>query len=104
MQSLSGVAVILRAGLDGIEQEIDPGPPINKNIYTMSRRERRHLRIDELPADLSEALDEFAKSDLMRDTLGDHIFEHFLAAKRAEWDQYSRHVSPWEIERYLNSY
>jgi glutamine synthetase len=98
------LTVVLRAGLDGIEQEIDPGPPINKNIYTMSRRERRHLRIDELPANLSEALEELEKSALVRDALGDHIFNHFLAAKRAEWDQYSRHVSPWEIDRYLNSY
>ena len=98
------LAVMLRSGLDGIEQEIDPGPPVNKNIYTMSHRERRHLRIDELPGTLSEALDEMQKSDLMRDTLGDHIFDHFLAAKRAEWDSYQRHVSPWEVERYLNSY
>ena len=40
----------------------------------------------------------------MRETLGDHIFDHFLAAKRAEWDSYIRHVSPWEIDRYLNVY
>ncbi len=98
------LAVMLRAGLDGIDKQSDPGPPVNKNIYTMSRRERRHLRIDELPANLSEALDEFEKSELMRDTLGDHIFGHYLAAKRAEWDSYSRHVSPWEIDRYLNVY
>ena len=98
------LAVMLRAGLDGIDKQLDPGPPVNKNIYTMSRRERRHLRIDELPANLHEALDEMEKSDLMRDTLGDHIFDHFLAAKRSEWDSYSRHVSPWEIDRYLNTY
>ncbi len=97
-------AVMLRSGLEGIEKKVDPGPPINKNIYKMSRRERRHLKIDELPGNLSEALDEFEKSDLMRDTLGDHIFDHFLAAKRAEWDSYIRHVSPWEVERYLNTY
>jgi glutamine synthetase len=98
------LAVMLRAGLDGIDKQIDPGPPVNKNIYTMSRRERRHLRIDPLPVNLSEALDEFEKSDLMRDTLGDHIFGHYLAAKRAEWDSFSRHVSPWEIEQYLDVY
>jgi glutamine synthetase len=98
------LAVMLRAGLDGIDKQIDPGPPVNKNIYTMSRRERRHLRIDELPANLGEALDEFEKSELMRDTLGDHIFTHYLAAKRAEWDSFSRHVSPWEVDRYLNVY
>jgi glutamine synthetase len=98
------LAAMLRAGLDGIEQNLDPGPPITKNIYTMSHRERRHLRISELPGNLSEALDELEKSALMRDTLGDHIFDHFVAAKREEWDSYIRHVSPWEIDRYLNTY
>ena len=98
------LAVMLRAGLDGIEQKIDPGPPVNKNIYKMSHRERRHLRIDELPGNLSEALDEFEKDDLVRETLGEHIFNHFLEAKREEWFDYIRHVSPWEIERYLASY
>src|SRR5688500_18238512 len=98
------LAVMLRAGLDGIDKELDPVPPVHKNIYKMSHRERRHLRIDELPRNLSKALDELEKSDLMRQTLGEHIFDHFLAAKRAEWDSYIRHVSPWEIERYLNTY
>jgi glutamine synthetase len=98
------LAVMLRAGLDGIDKQSDPGPPVSKNIYTMSHRERRHLRIDELPGNLSEALDEFEKSDLMRETLGDHIVDHFLTAKRSEWDSYIRHVSPWEIDRYLNAY
>ena len=98
------LAVMLRAGLDGVEKQLDPGPPVNKNIAKMSHRERRHLRIDELPGNLSEALDELAKSQLMRETLGDHIFNHFLAAKRSEWDSYIRHVSPWEIERYLSTY
>jgi glutamine synthetase len=95
---------ILRAGLDGIDKQMDPGPPVNKNIYKMSHRERRHLRIDELPSNLSEALDELEKSALMRDALGDHIFDHLVAAKRSEWDSYIRHVSPWEIDRYLNTY
>jgi glutamine synthetase len=97
-------AVMLRAGLDGVEHDVDPGPPIAKNIYRMSHRERRHLRIDELPANLNDALDVFERSDLMRDTLGDHIFEHFLEAKRQEWADYLQHVSPWEIARYLKAY
>ena len=98
------LAVMLRAGLDGVERKLDPGPPVNKNIYTMSHRERRHLRIDELPASLSDALDELEKSALMRDTLGDHLFDHFITAKRTEWNSYIRQVSAWEIERYLNTY
>jgi glutamine synthetase len=98
------LAVMLRSGLDGIEKKVDPGPPITKNIYTMSHRERRHLRIDELPGNLSEALDELEKDSLVRDTLGDHLFQHFLAAKREEWHDYIKHVSPWEVERYLALY
>jgi len=83
---------------------VDPGPPINKNIFTMSHRERRHLRIDELPGNLDEALDELEKDDLVRDTLGEHLFEHFLVAKREEWRDYIKHVSPWEVDRYLGVY
>ena len=51
-----------------------------------------------------DALDELEKDDLVRETLGDHLFEHFLAAKREEWHDYIRHVSPWEVERYLGVY
>jgi glutamine synthetase len=98
------LAVMFAAGLDGIANGLDPGPPVNKNIYTMSHRERRHLRIDELPGNLSEALDALEKDDLMRDTLGEHIFSHFLEAKREEWFDYTRQVSPWERERYLKVY
>ncbi|HET9013127.1 MAG TPA: type I glutamate--ammonia ligase, partial [Gemmatimonadaceae bacterium] len=98
------LAVMLRAGLDGVVLGLDPGPPVNKYIYKMSHRERRHLRIDELPGNLSEAIDELEKSALMKDTLGEHIFDHFITAKRTEWDSYIRQVSPWEIERYLNTY
>jgi glutamine synthetase len=98
------LAVILRAGLDGIEKKLDPGPPVNKNIFAMSHRERRHLRIDDLPGDLKEALDELEQDDLVRDTLGDHLFEHFLAAKREEWQEYIKQVSPWEIDRYIGVY
>lgn len=98
------LAVMLRSGLDGIEQKIDPGPPINKNIYRMSQRERRHLRIDELPGNLSEALDELEQDDLIKDTLGEHILERFVEAKREEWQDYIKTVSPWEVRRYLAIY
>jgi glutamine synthetase len=98
------LAVMLRAGLDGIEKKMDPGPPINKNIYKMSHRERRHLRIDELPGNLSEALDAMEKDDLVLETLGDHIVRHFVEAKRNEWFEYIKHVSPWEVDRYLGVY
>ena len=97
-------AVMLRSGLDGIEKKIDPGPPVNRNIYKMSRRERRHLKIDELPGNLSKALDELEKDNLVREVLGEHIFEHFVEAKREEWFDYIKQVSPWEVGRYLGTY
>jgi glutamine synthetase len=53
---------------------------------------------------LNEALDELEKNDLMREVLGDHLFEHFVAAKREEWLDYIKHVSPWETDRYLEMY
>ncbi|MGE3840700.1 MAG: type I glutamate--ammonia ligase [Vicinamibacterales bacterium] len=98
------LAVMLRSGLDGVEQQVDPGPPVSKNIYTMSQRERRHLRIDELPGNLSEALDALERDDLVKDTLGEHIWSHFLEAKREEWFDYMKQVTSWERERYLSTY
>jgi glutamine synthetase len=98
------LAVMLRAGLDGIDRRIDPGPPVNKNIYKMSHRERRHLKIDELPGDLNEALNALERDELVLETLGDHIVTHFVEAKRNEWFEYIKHVSPWEIDRYLGVY
>ena len=69
-----------------------------------SASDRRPTSIDELPGNLNEALDELEKDDLVRDTLGEHTFSHFLAAKREEWLDYIKHVSPWEVERYLGVY
>ena len=80
------------------------GPPINKNIYKMSQRERRRLKIDSLPEDLSTALNLFSKDEVLREALGEHIFEHYLAAKRSEWRDYQSQVHPWEVERYLTTY
>ena len=57
-----------------------------------------------LDAKMREALGEFEKDALVKETLGDHIFNHFLDAKREEWDEYIRHVSPWEMDRYLGVY
>ncbi len=95
------LTVQLAAGLDGVEQSLTPPDPVNKNIFTMSYRERRRYRIDELPRDLHEALDHLEKDKVVREALGSHIYQMFLEAKREEWRQYSAQVSAWEIERYL---
>ncbi len=98
------LAVMLAAGLDGIERELDPGPPVNKNIFTMSQREKRRLKIAHLPDNLSDALDRLEKDKVLLEALGSHIAEHYLAAKRQEWSAYLSHVHPWEQDRYLEEY
>jgi glutamine synthetase len=98
------LAAMMAAGLDGVERSLDPGPPINKNIFTMSQREKRRLRIGALPANLSDALDELEKDPVICSALGDHILENYLRAKRQEWADYISHVHPWEQERYLAEY
>ena len=94
----------LAAGLAGIKEQIDPGDPVNKNIARMSYRERRKYRIDDLPRDLHEALDYLEKDRVVRDALGEHIYERYVDAKRGEWEEYIERVSPWEVERYMGQY
>ena len=96
--------VMIAAGLDGVVSKADPGPPINKNIFAMSHREKRRLRVDELPSNLSEALGAMKKDPLMREALGDHIYQHFVEAKTKAWEDYNAEVHPWEVDRYLARY
>jgi glutamine synthetase len=97
-------AVIIAAGLDGIKNRLDPGPPVNKNIFAMSHREKRRLRIDELPSNLGEAIRAMKKDPLIREALGDHVYAHFVEAKLATWEEFSAAVHDWEVERYLARY
>jgi glutamine synthetase len=98
------LAVMLAAGLDGIETQADWREPVNQNIWEMSYRERRRLRIDDLPHDLNEACDELEKDDVIQAALGDHVTRHFLDAKRQEWRDYITQVTAWELEQYLAKY
>lgn len=98
------LAVILRAGLDGIQERMDPGPPISKNIYRMSGRERARFNIDPLPADLNEASSALKKDKLMQEALGPVIYKYLIEAQQALWRDYSAHVHPWELEHYLAYY
>lgn len=98
------LAVMLKAGLDGIKNQLQPPPPVNKNIYKMSHRERRRFRIDSLPENLNQALDLLEKDKLIQKALGEHIYRHYLDAKRQEWKTYIQQVHPWEVETYLGAY
>jgi len=94
-------AVMLAAGLDGIENGIYPGEPFENDTFQMDRGEIRENKIECLPENLGEALHWMRESELVREALGDHIFENFLHIKEMEWQEFQRHVTNWELERYL---
>lgn len=96
------LAVMLAAGLDGIQVQMEPPPAIQRNIFRMTVREKRHHRVKELPADLREAVNEVQKDEVVAAALGEHVLNHFVAAKTAEWREYSDTVHAWELERYLD--
>ena len=98
------LAAILKAGMDGIENGLAPPPPVQKNIFRMSVRERRKHRIGDLPRSLDEALRRLQRDQLVQEALGPHIYKHFLEAKKSEWRAYCQQVHPWEIEKYLRIY
>ncbi|MDP2234465.1 MAG: glutamine synthetase family protein [Actinomycetota bacterium] len=94
-------AVMLAAGLDGIEKGMTLPDDVVEDVYEMSDERRAKLGIGRLPGDLDEAIREMEKSELVRETLGDKVFEYFLRNKKAEWHDYHTRVTPFELEEYL---
>jgi len=94
-------AVILAAGLKGIEMEYELPEGAEDDVWSLSPAERRALGIAPLPTDLAEAIAAMEKSELVAETLGEHVFDHFLRNKRAEWAEYRRQVTAFELDRYL---
>jgi glutamine synthetase len=94
-------AVMLAAGLKGIRENYPLPEPVEEDIYHMSRGERQRLGIRDLPGSLAEAVAEMEKSEVVRQALGEHIFEKFIENKKIEWDNYRIHVSQYELDRYL---
>jgi len=98
------LAVICAAGIDGLERQLVPPPPVNRNIYHMSVRDRRRHKIRELPATLREAIGNLKRDKVIVDALGEHAFKQFVAAKTLEYDDYRIAVHAWELDRYLAEY
>lgn len=98
------LAAILTAGLDGIENKIQPPASTDKNIFQMDEQERLSRGILSLPGSLKEAIEETKKSDLAKKVLGPHIFDKYIKAKEEEWDNYRTKISKWEIDSYLTKY
>ncbi|HUW58560.1 MAG TPA: type I glutamate--ammonia ligase [Planctomycetota bacterium] len=94
-------AVMLSAGLKGIEEKYELPAPVEEDIFHMTTEERAARGIESLPGSLDEAITLTEKSDLVREALGEHIFAQFIANKKIEWDTYRMHVSQYELDRYL---
>lgn len=94
-------AVMLAAGLKGIEDGYELPPEQTDDIYAMSEAERRKAGITSLPRSLDEALRAMEESELVAGALGEDVFEYFLRNKRAEWEEYRAQVTPYELARYL---
>ena len=97
-------AVMLRAGLDGVERELTPPEPAEEDLYSMDEARRRARHMEVLPGSLEEALHCLADDVVIQDALGPHVYEQFVEAKIQEWDEYRTRVTPWEVERYLRTY
>jgi glutamine synthetase len=99
---------VLAAGLDGIENELDPGEPNSENLYAIPYDELRQRGLDTIPANLLEATHELKQSDVLREALGhardEDYVDYFIRVKREEWDRYHEQVTPWEIREYLTRF
>lgn len=97
-------AVILAAGLDGIEKGMELVPPVEEDIFEFTDEEVKHRGIGSVAADLKEAIDALAANPVIRGVLGEHTFNSYYRLKLEEWDKYRMHVSKWEFDRYSKIY
>lgn len=93
-------AVMLAAGLEGIDKKIEPPNPVEEDVYGFDDKKLARFYIKTLPANLGEAIEEFEKSKFMKTTLGEHVFNKYLEIKTKEWDEFQRDVTDWEFTRY----
>ncbi len=98
------LAVCLRAGLDGIVNQIEPPASVDLNIFALSEEEKKKLGIEAIPGTLIQAVNELEKDELIRDVLGRHVSTKYIEAKKKEWENYASQVTDWEVNQYLNQY
>jgi len=95
------LAVMLKAGLEGIKNESELPPAVEEDVYDLTAADLDQKQIDTLPGSLIDALEAFKKDEVIREALGDHMFDRFLYAKQAEWEDYRINVTDWEMKRYF---
>jgi glutamine synthetase len=98
------LAVVLKAGIDGIKNEMVLSEPIDKNIYEMTEEERRSFNIGSLPQSLEEAILNLKGDKIIREAIGEHILKRFIEAKIIECEEYKNNITPWEIKHYLTKF
>jgi len=94
-------ACMLNAGLKGIEKDYELPEPVEMDVYHLTAEERERMGIDHLPGSLIEAIEHAEKSELLRETLGEHVLNELIMSKKIEWDEYRIRIFPYEIETYL---
>ncbi len=97
-------AVMLRAGLKGIKESMKPPEPMEENVFQFDAQHLKEKQIDTLPTSLSEALHEMQNTPFIREALGEHLFDKYLAIKKKEWSEFKIQVTEWELEKYLDIY
>ena len=97
-------AAMLAAGLDGIEKNMKLPDPVEESLFEMTADRVKEKGITEMPGNLGEALDELEKDEVIAAALGNHVFSHYLEAKREEWQSYNMQITQWELDRYLEAY
>jgi glutamine synthetase len=94
-------AVLLAAGLKGIEEGYELPAGAEDDVWALTPSERRAMGMKPLPSSLNQAITAMERSELVAETLGEHVFDFFLRNKQAEWEEYRRQVTQWELDRYL---
>jgi glutamine synthetase len=97
-------AVMLKAGLDGVKNALEPPEPVEENIYQLDGESLVQRNIDVLPTSLWEALDALRKDEVLKAALGEHLFERYIDVKTTEWDEFKKQVTGWEIDTYLDTF
>ncbi len=98
------LAVLLKAGLDGIKNKLTPPAAVDRNIYVMTKEEREEVGIVDLPPTLHAAIETLQADSVIKEALGEHLLEHFIEAKEIEWDMFRTQVHQWERDQYLKMY
>ncbi|MDD6331939.1 MAG: glutamine synthetase family protein [Clostridium sp.] len=95
------LALCLAAGLDGIKHQMTPPKAVNGNIFELTEREMKRAKIESIPANLHQAIVAMETDPFIKETLGTHVYTKYVEAKKAEWDDYRKQVTQWEIDEYL---